>query len=63
MRLHEEYRPRCLDDIVVITDGWTGWPRSKVRPRVVACLTEEPNSDAYKVPDWITKVVLHDHDT
>ena len=62
MRLHEEYRPRCLDDIVVITDGWTGWSRSKVRPRVVACLTEEPNSDSYKVPQWITKVVLHDQD-
>jgi predicted metal-dependent peptidase len=50
------------DAVVVITDGWTPWPSSPVRPRVVACLTEEPNSDSYKVPEWITKVVLHDHD-
>ncbi len=51
------------DAIVVVTDGWTRWPKSKVRPRVVACLTEQPSSDSYKVPDWITTVVLHDHNT
>ena len=55
-----EERP-APNAIVVVTDGYTPWPKSRVRPRVVACLTEEPDSDYYKVPDWITKVVLHDN--
>ena len=48
------------DAIVVVTDGWTRWPKNRLRPRVVACLTEEPGSEHYRVPDWITKIVLHE---
>ena len=54
-----EERP-APDAIMLVTDGETRWPAKPVRPRVVACLTTEPSSDRYKVPDWITKVVLHD---
>ena len=39
------------DAIVVVTDGWTCWPRKRLRPRVVACLTEEPDSERYRVPE------------
>ncbi len=47
------------DAMVVVTDGWTGWPTTPVRPRVVACLTEQP-PERYPVPSWASKVMLHD---
>ena len=57
-RLVERAAEDRPDAIVVVTDGWTGWPKLPVQPRVVACLTEEP--PGYPVPDWIAKVVLED---
>ena len=33
--------------ILVATDGYTGWPREPVAPRVVACLTKAWTADAY----------------
>jgi len=52
-----EERP-APDAIVVVTDGWTPWPKQKVKPHVVACLTEDGAPQCCKVPDWIVKVVL-----
>ena len=49
-----ELRP---DAIVCVTDGLTTWPKSKLRPHIVAALTR-PESSYYKVPDWITKIGL-----
>ena len=43
--------------ILVVTDGYTGWPREPVRPRVVACLTQA--SQVGSVPKWIETVVLN----
>ncbi|MGD0382253.1 MAG: VWA-like domain-containing protein [Thermoguttaceae bacterium] len=43
--------------ILVITDGYTGWPRKPVSPRVVVCLTR-PNA-ASSVPEWIDTVILN----
>ena len=45
------------DAIVCVTDGLTTWPKSKLRPHIVAALTR-PESSYYKVPDWITKIGL-----
>ncbi len=45
--------------VIVVTDGWTGWPDAKVRPKTVVCLTEEPPA-CYPVPEWATKVLLRD---
>ncbi len=41
--------------ILVATDGYTGWPREPVGPRVVACLTQARTADS--VPEWIETVV------
>jgi predicted metal-dependent peptidase len=43
--------------ILVVTDGYTGWPREPVGPRVVACLTQASTADG--VPEWIDTVVLN----
>jgi hypothetical protein len=43
--------------ILVVTDGFTGWPDEPVGPRVVACLTRA--SQAARVPKWIDTVVLN----
>jgi predicted metal-dependent peptidase len=43
--------------ILVVTDGYTGWPREPVAPRVVACLTQAGAADS--VPKWIDAVVLN----
>jgi predicted metal-dependent peptidase len=43
--------------ILVVTDGYTGWPPKPVGPRVVACLTQV--GTAYSVPKWIDSVVLN----
>jgi predicted metal-dependent peptidase len=43
--------------ILVITDGYTGWPRKPVSPRVVACLTR--SNAASSVPEWIDTVILN----
>ena len=43
--------------ILVVTDGYTGWPREPVGPRVVACLTQARTADS--VPKWIDTVVLN----
>jgi hypothetical protein len=42
---------------VVVTDGWTGWPDTPVKPRTVVCLTDEPPASC-PVPEWCAKVVL-----
>ena len=50
--IEEAARQRPAPDaIVVVTDGWTRWPKNRLRPRVVACLTEEPGSERYRVPE------------
>ncbi len=43
--------------ILVVTDGYTGWPREPVGPRVVACLTQAGTADC--VPEWIDTIVLN----
>ena len=43
--------------ILVVTDGYTGWPREPVSPRVVACLTRAGTADS--VPEWIDTVILN----
>ena len=43
--------------ILVVTDGYTGWPPDPVGPRVVACLTQAGTADS--VPKWIDSVVLN----
>ena len=43
--------------ILVVTDGYTGWPREPVGPRVVACLTQAGTADS--VPKWIDTMVLN----
>ena len=46
--------------ILVVTDGYTGWPPKPVGPRVVACLTQAGTADS--VPKWIDSVVLNPED-
>jgi predicted metal-dependent peptidase len=46
--------------ILVVTDGYTGWPHDLVGPRVVACLTQAGTADS--VPKWIDAVVLNPAD-
>jgi predicted metal-dependent peptidase len=46
--------------ILVVTDGYTGWPDEPVAPRVVACLTRA--GQAASVPTWIDTVVLNPED-
>ena len=46
--------------ILVVTDGFTGWPREPVGPRVVACLTQAGTAEG--VPGWIKTVVLNGPD-
>jgi predicted metal-dependent peptidase len=46
--------------ILVVTDGYTGWPDQPVAPRVVASLTRA--SQAASVPKWIDTVVLKPED-
>ncbi|MFZ1935902.1 MAG: VWA-like domain-containing protein [Thermoguttaceae bacterium] len=41
--------------ILVVADGYTGWPPKPVGPRVVACLTQARTADS--VPEWIDTVV------
>ena len=43
--------------ILVVTDGFTGWPKEPVGPRVVACLTQARTAE--RVPKWIDTVVLN----
>ena len=43
--------------ILVVTDGYTGWPDKPVGPHVMACLTRA--STAESVPEWIQTVVLN----
>jgi predicted metal-dependent peptidase len=43
--------------ILVVTDGYTGWPPRPVGPRVVACLTQAGTADS--VPKWIDTVILN----
>ncbi len=47
-------------EILVVTDGYTGWPPRPVGPRVVACLTQA--GTAGSVPKWIDAVVLNPTD-
>jgi len=46
--------------ILVVTDGYTGWPPEPVGPRVVACLTQAETADS--VPKWIDTVILNPED-
>lgn len=50
----ETYKP---DSIVIITDGYTDWPRKKLRAKVICALCAE--GWANKVPSWITTVHLY----
>jgi predicted metal-dependent peptidase len=43
--------------ILVVTDGYTGWPPKPVGPKVVTCLTQAGTADS--VPKWIDTVVLN----
>jgi predicted metal-dependent peptidase len=43
--------------ILVVSDGYTGWPAKPVGPHVMACLTRA--STAERAPDWIQTVVLN----
>ena len=43
--------------VPVVTDGYTGWPREPVGPRVVTCLTQTRMAE--RVPKWIDTVVLN----
>lgn len=44
--------------ILVVTDGYTGWPREPVAPKVVACLTRNPRY-CEQPPKWIDTIVLN----
>jgi hypothetical protein len=46
--------------VLVVTDGYTGWPCAPVAPRVVACLTQSRAASA--VPEWIDTVVVNPAD-
>ena len=52
--------PAHVKPILVVTDGYTGWPPKPVGPRVVACLTQAGTADS--VPKWIDAVVLNPTD-
>lgn len=54
-------RPRP-DIIVVLTDGWTPWPTTRLRVPVIAGLIDQgPDLPAqYRPPDWIRCVVIDD---
>jgi predicted metal-dependent peptidase len=43
--------------ILVVTDGYTGWPLEPVGPRVVACLTQAQTAEC--VPEWIDTIILN----
>jgi predicted metal-dependent peptidase len=43
--------------ILVVTDGYTGWPHEPVGPHVMACLTRADT--ARGVPEWIHTVILN----
>ena len=43
------------DVILAVTDGFTDWPKHRLRPRVIAYLTRK--SAAQRVPPWVTKIV------
>ncbi len=43
--------------ILVVTDGYTGWPQEPVSPHVMACLTRA--DAAGDVPEWIHTVILN----
>ena len=43
--------------ILLVTDGYTGWPPRPVGPRVVARLTQVGTAGG--VPKWIDRVVLN----
>ena len=44
--------------ILVVTDGYTGWPKKPVAPHVMACLTRKPRYCSMP-PAWIQTVVLN----
>ena len=46
--------------ILVVTDGFTGWPPKPVGPKVVACLTQARTAE--RVPEWIDTVALNPAD-
>jgi predicted metal-dependent peptidase len=50
-------RPKAPNVVLVVTDGWTPWPDSPVKARVIACLTRK--SAAERVPPWIDRVILY----
>ena len=43
--------------ILVVTDGYTGWPDKPLAPHLMACLTRA--STAENMPEWIQTVVLN----
>jgi predicted metal-dependent peptidase len=57
MILEAMERPKVPDVVLVVTDGWTPWPASPVRARVIACLTRKDAAE--RVPPWIDRVILY----
>lgn len=49
-------RPRP-DAILVVTDGWTPWPKQRLPQKVVVCLTEEAGV-CNTPPEWCETIVL-----
>jgi predicted metal-dependent peptidase len=43
--------------VLVVTDGYTGWPQEPVGPHVMACLTRADTAQG--VPEWIHTVILN----
>ncbi len=51
----QELRPR-VDVIIVLTDGWTGWPRSPAPVPVIAVLIGREGAGLPSTPEWIQRV-------
>ena len=51
----QELRPR-VDVIIVLTDGWTGWPQSPAPVPVIAVLIGRERAELPSTPDWIQRV-------
>jgi predicted metal-dependent peptidase len=55
IRAAQELRPR-VDVIIVLTDGWTGWPAVPAPVPVIAVLIGRSRGELPRTPDWIQRV-------